>query len=161
MILALEHDRIRQHTADHVNARIDREIEANLRRYAQASPDRIGARIEELDQEWDVERVLMTNAASLGLLGTVLGGTVHRRFFAMPAVVLPFLLHHAIRGWCPPLPLLRRVFGLRTRKEIDVERYALKVLRGDFRDLPRGSTDPSERVRHALRALGPAWSPAR
>jgi hypothetical protein len=48
-------------------------------------------------------------------------------------VVLTFLFQHAVQGWCPPLPVLRRL-GVRTRKEIDRERYALKALRGDFAD---------------------------
>jgi len=35
-------------------------------------------------------------------------------------------LQHGLQGWCPPLPLLRRL-GIRTRGEIDREKYALKV----------------------------------
>jgi hypothetical protein len=38
---------------------------------------------------------------------------------------------HAVQGWCPPVPVLRRL-GFRTASEIDHERYALKALRGDF-----------------------------
>jgi hypothetical protein len=38
---------------------------------------------------------------------------------------------HAVQGWCPPLPILRRM-GFRTAREIDTERTALKALRGDF-----------------------------
>jgi hypothetical protein len=49
-------------------------------------------------------------------------------------VVSGFLLRHAIEGWCPPVPLLRR-WGVRTRLEIEQERYALKLLRGDFDSL--------------------------
>jgi hypothetical protein len=45
--------------------------------------------------------------------------------------VLSFLLLHSIQGWCPPVPVLRRL-GVRTRREIDRELFALKVLRGDF-----------------------------
>jgi hypothetical protein len=33
------------------------------------------------------------------------------------------------------VPLLRR-FKVRTRKEIDAEKYALKLLRGDFDGIP-------------------------
>jgi hypothetical protein len=36
------------------------------------------------------------------------------------------------------VPLFRRL-GFRTASEIDEERYALKALRGDFADLPRGA----------------------
>ena len=42
-----------------------------------------------------------------------------------------FLLQHAVQGWCPPVPVFRRL-GVRTQTEIDEERYALKALRGDF-----------------------------
>jgi len=54
----------------------------------------------------------------------------------LPTVVLSFLLLHAIQGWCPPVPVLRRL-GIRTREEIDRERYALKALAGDFAGLTR------------------------
>lgn len=46
-------------------------------------------------------------------------------------VVAGLHLQHALRGWCPPLPVLRRL-GFRTRAEIDRERYALKVVRDDL-----------------------------
>jgi len=84
-------------------------------------------RIGEVDREWDIERVLEVNASSLALTGLVLGATVDKKWLTLPAVVLPFLLQHALQGWCPPLPLLRRL-GLRTQGEIDREKYALKEL---------------------------------
>lgn len=31
---------------------------------------------------------------------------------------------HALQGWCPPLPLFRKM-GIRTRKEMDAEKYTL------------------------------------
>ena len=70
-------------------------------------------------------------ASSFSLTGIVLGSTVDKRWFLFPTIVLSFLLLHAIQGWCPPIPALRRL-GIRTREEIDRERYALKVLAGDF-----------------------------
>jgi hypothetical protein len=63
----------------------------------------------------------------LGILG-------NRKFFLFPAVVGGFLLQHAVQGWCPPLSIFRRL-GIRTAEEIDWERYALKALRGDFREI--------------------------
>ena len=36
-----------------------------------------------------------------------------------------------MQGWYPLLPLFRRM-GIRTRQEIDREKFALKTLRGDF-----------------------------
>ncbi len=58
-----------------------------------------------------------------------------------PAAVAGFLFQHAVQGWCPPVPLFRRL-GFRTAREIDHERYALKALRGDFRRLEHGSDLP-------------------
>jgi len=58
------------------------------------------------------------------------------------AIVLPFLFQHAVQGWCPPVPVFRWL-GVRTRQEIDEEKYALKVLRGDF---DRAATLPTAEV---------------
>ena len=79
--------------------------------------------------------VVMANAATLAFTGTVLGARVDRRFYAIPALITGFLFQHAIQGWCPPLPVLRRL-GFRTATEISEERIALKILRGDFKDIP-------------------------
>lgn len=51
-----------------------------------------------------------------------LGTFVNRRWF---------LLQHAVQGWCPPLPVFRRL-GVRTAREIHEEILALKAMRGDF-----------------------------
>ena len=126
-----ERDRVRAHTAGRVNRRIDARAENRVLRAAVEDPNVLSERIEQLDREWDVERWLETNASALALTGTALGVFVNKRFFTIPLVVLPFLLQHALRGWCPPLPFLRRK-GVRTRSEIDTEKYALKALRGDF-----------------------------
>lgn len=76
-------------------------------------------------------RLLETNASALALLGLGLAVAHSRKWLIVPGVVLPFLLQHAVQGWCPPVPIFRRL-GVRTRKEIDREKYALKALRGDF-----------------------------
>ncbi|MEY7848852.1 hypothetical protein AB7C87_06560 [Natrarchaeobius sp. A-rgal3] len=45
----------------------------------------------------------------------------------MSAVIAAFLRQHALQGWCPPIPVLRRR-GVRTRREIDTERRALEEI---------------------------------
>lgn len=120
-------DRVRRSTAAAVNVRIDRQTDANIRRYSAASREEIQERIDELDREWDVERALEVNASSLALAGLALGTSVNRKWLALPAVVLAFLFQHGVQGWCPPLPILRRL-GFRTRAEIDREKYELKAL---------------------------------
>jgi hypothetical protein len=124
-------DRVRANTSEEINRRIDREIDARVREYADRNPDDITRRIGELDREWDMERLLETNASTVAFTGLVLGVTHSKKWLIVPGIVLPFLFQHAVQGWCPPVPVLRRL-GVRTRKEIDREKYALKVLRGDF-----------------------------
>ena len=121
-------------TADSVNRRIQQQMQDSLAYFAMR-PDEIDRRLSELDGEWDVERVLETNASALALAGVALGYAVDRRFLVLPAAVLAFLLQHALQGWCPPLPVLRRA-GVRTAQEIEQERYALKAMRGDFASPP-------------------------
>jgi hypothetical protein len=123
--------RVPLHTSSRYNQRISEQTARNVARYAQQGPAAIDRRLAELDREWDIERLLETNASSMVLLGCTLGTFVSRKFFAIPALVGAFLLQHAIQGWCPPIPLFRRL-GVRTQREIDEERFALKALRGDF-----------------------------
>jgi hypothetical protein len=120
-------DRVRSSTALEVNREIDRRTTSNIRRYASSSEEVIQRRIEELDREWDIERALEVNASTLALAGLLLGVTVNRRWLLLPGFVLSFLLQHGLQGWCPPLPILRRM-GVRTRGEIDREKYELKAL---------------------------------
>jgi hypothetical protein len=86
--------------------------------------------LRELEREWDIERWLETNASALAFVGVALGWR-DRRWLSLPAVVTAFLVQHALQGWCPPLAVFRRA-RVRTRREIDAEKYALKALRGDF-----------------------------
>lgn len=129
-------ERVPLHTASHVNEQIRWQTEQNVRRVAAEGAAAIERRLRELDQEWDIERTLETNAATAVLLGVTLGATIDRRFFIFPAVVAGFLLQHAVQGWCPPVPLFRRL-GFRTQSEIDEEKYALKAIRGDFRGITK------------------------
>lgn len=131
--MAAAADRVQNNTSDAVNRMIHAEMLERLIFFA-LHPERIEERLHALDQEWDVERALEANAAAVSLGGVTLGLFSSRRWLALPALVAGFLLQHAVQGWCPPLPLLRRL-GFRTQREIDQERYALKALRGDFRQV--------------------------
>lgn len=139
-MLAPTTSRVARHTSEQVNEEICRQTETNVRQHFGRGPRAISWRLDALDREWDIERLLEANAASLTVLGVVLGATVDRRFFAIPGIVGGFLLQHALQGWCPPVPLFRRL-GFRTEQEIQEERYALKALRGDFEGIPNGSVD--------------------
>jgi hypothetical protein len=129
-------ERVPLHTADEVNRRIAREIDRSIDHHA-AHPAEIPARLKALDAEWDVERMLEANASTLILIGLALGTSRDMRWLALPAGVALFLLQHALQGWCPPLPVLRRL-GFRTVHEIDRERTALRILRDELGETNRG-----------------------
>lgn len=143
--------RVPSSTDEEINQRIRRQIEASVAYFAE-HPGEIEARLAELDREWDIERMLETNASALAFTGIVLGMLGDRRFLVLPAAVTAFLFQHAVQGWCPPLPILRRL-GLRTAKEIEQERYALKHLRGDFAAAPAAGESAWQRARKALFAV--------
>jgi hypothetical protein len=127
--------RVSLNTADYVNERIRRETERNVALFAAATPQMISRRLAELDREWDIERYVETMAPALTLVGLVCGTTINKKWLILSGVVQSFFLQHALQGWCPPIPVLRRL-GVRTMEEINQERYALKVLRGDFQHVP-------------------------
>lgn len=116
--------RVAENTSPNVNIKIQQDIAQSVNFY-HANPQLIPGRLLELDKEWDIERVLETNASSLIVTTSALGFIVSKKFFAVPFVVGAFLLQHALQGWCPPLPILRRL-GYRTTSEIQQERSALE-----------------------------------
>lgn len=128
-------ERVPRSSPERANQEIEKRMEANVAFYGTQGPEAIARRLEELDREWDIERLLEANAAGLTLLSFFMM-LRKRRWMFVPAVVAGFLMQHAIQGWCPPLSLFRR-WGVRTCHEIEAERYALKLLRGDFQDTPR------------------------
>lgn len=124
-------DRVRHHTAAAPNDRIEAftrwQVEDTVRR----GRDAIVARLTQLEKEWDVDRVLMLNFAIVGGTGFLLGARKRafkrslNRWQIFTTTQLAFLALHAIVGWCPPAALLRRL-GLRTSREIESERRALR-----------------------------------
>jgi len=145
-------DRVRAHTETDINEKIEQRTERRVLQAATAAERTISRRIDELEKEWDIERYLETNASAIAFSGVILGLIVNKKFLAISAIVLPFLFQHAVQGWCPPVPLFRRL-GVRTRKEIDAEKYALKAVRGDFDELPPANNgDTLRRARRAWEA---------
>lgn len=151
-MLPKTNDRVVNATADDINERIHRDIRHSVAACAADGEAAIQRRLDELDAEWDTERMLEANASALVLAGLGLGSWVDRRFYLLPAVVAGFLLQHALQGWCPPLPVLRRL-GVRTQTEIELERYALKALRGDFRETEKFTGETGAEVRDVMQAV--------
>jgi hypothetical protein len=111
-------ERVPRHTDPEVNRRISEAAAASVRHHA-SHPERIDGRLRELDAEWDIERTLEANAATLALAGTVLGAFSDRRFLVLPAAVAAFLLQHAFARLVPasarPAPA-RGAYAARDRR---------------------------------------------
>ncbi|MBA3391745.1 MAG: hypothetical protein H0T89_03825 [Deltaproteobacteria bacterium] len=124
------HDRVRKHSPEAVNRRIDEQIAGQLAEIG-LSAHAIRKRLDQIDREWNLDRALMAVSSVLGAF------TAHRSMAAARDghSLIPwrlvfwtqaaFLLHHAVRGWSPPASILRRI-GFRTDKEIAAERVILE-----------------------------------
>jgi hypothetical protein len=129
-------DRVRDHSPQHVNRRITKNIDMTVEHCVRQGREAIVQRLAEIDREWDIERVLMANFAIAGGAAYAVGlqRFVQRPLFGLGrrrtgllhllGAQLGFLLLHATVGWCPPLVLWRRM-GVRTRSEIELERWLL------------------------------------
>jgi hypothetical protein len=147
-------DRVPAHTPDYLNRRIWEKTRTNVMRHGR-EPRTIEERLQALNREWDIERILEANASTLVVLGTILGVFANPWFYLIPFLVGGFLLQHAIQGWCPPIRLFRRL-GFRTHTEIASEYYALRCLKGDFRDMPSGEAMGDETIEKVLEQF--RWS---
>lgn len=121
------------------NQTIREETIRNIARYTDRTKEEIEARIKELDKEWDMERIMETNAAGILLLSALLGFTVNRKWFLLTGIVGGFLLQHALKGWCPSLPVLRNM-GIRSASEIENEKAVLRYLKGDLDEFTQNPT---------------------
>lgn len=146
---SIECDRVRSNTSKGVNAKIDDKTMHNILEYGNKSVVELENRIRHLHTEWDIERWLEMNASMLSFIFVMLGFFIHPYWLFVPMIILPLLFLHAIQGWCPPLPILRRL-KVRTQKEIDQEIVALKILRGDFNSL---ETTQKQSVPEIIKAI--------
>ncbi|MEI8234172.1 MAG: hypothetical protein WCH57_05750 [Verrucomicrobiota bacterium] len=147
--------RVSQFTSRKTNEKILSQTREAVERYCEADQETLARRLEELDREWDFERAIQTGASVQILLGLALGAFVNRRWYAWSGIVGGFMLMHALHGWAPPLPLLRRL-GFRTEAEIEQERDALRILRGDFTP----TRNPREAMAQARLSSAPSISGA-
>lgn len=112
-----------------MDRRVEAAIGAQLRQCA-GNRRRIERRLRELDEEWDLESVLEAQASLVASLGTVVGAVVNRRLPSVPMSWSAALVRLAANRL--PLATVLRRMGLRTSREIEIERLALRLLRGDL-----------------------------
>jgi hypothetical protein len=119
--------RVQLNTSARVNSAIMDKTLDNICDYADRSKEEVCERLQALDKEWDIERVLETSAACVVIGCTLLGTRVNRKWFAAAGFAGVSLLQHSLFGWCPPVEIFRRL-GVRTSNEIYYEKEALKNL---------------------------------
>jgi hypothetical protein len=129
-------------TPEALNEKFRMQAEERIAYYSK-HPEEIEQRLRELDKEWDIERAIETEAAGTILGGLLLGATLSRKWFVLPAFAAGMLLLHNLQGAYPLLPLFRRL-GFRTAQEIAAERYALKTVRGDFQPAAGGGENQQD-----------------
>lgn len=137
--------RLSETLPDVMYATVDEAASANRQRteanvaYFRDNPSELDRRIAELDEEWDVGRVLQVVTSGITLAAFWMSLSKTRLFLLVPLVLAGGAFHHGLTGASPAVDLARRL-GFRTRDEIDEERVALKALRGDFAGATSGNT---------------------
>jgi len=152
-------DRVRDHSGQSSNRRIAERTSARVEQLITRGRDAVSRRLAELDHEWDIDRALMVNFAIAGGAAYATGlyryaqrpwlGRRRKGWLYFFSAQLGFLLLHGTLGWCPPLPVLRRL-GVRTKAEIEAERQAL------LRALPalnEGAAPGVDRLQNADRSV--------
>lgn len=134
-------DMIRGRTPAEINKAIDEATLDVLEQYEDASPDEIHARLRELDRTRDVEGWVELTAG-VATLCTVPFAMRSRKLGFLAAIPGAIVLAHALGAVDPLTPLLR-MMGVRSKSEIDRERFALKLLRGDFERVERDRSPKS------------------
>jgi hypothetical protein len=112
---------------------MDRRVEAAIGaqlRYCAGNRRRIERRLRELEDERDIESVLDSQESLVASLATIAGAVVNRKLPSVP-VAWPAALVRLAANRLPLAAALRRI-GLRTSREIEIERVALRLLRGDL-----------------------------
>ncbi len=110
-------------------------LEKRLECLADAGPQAITERLEEIADEWSAGRMTKAAIGVSILAGMVLAALVDPWWLVLPALGGLFLLQYLF-GRSPWLGAAFQGLGFRSGAEIDQEKFALKVLRGDFRHLP-------------------------
>jgi hypothetical protein len=143
-------DAVRSHVPDGINRRIDERVERCVRHMAQQERAEITRYLERLDREWDLNRAVTVVGAAAAVVGLWLGRRDGGRWRLLSGVAAGLLLQHGLLGFGPLAELVRALGGVRTRREIDLEKFALKALRGDFERIPKGDGGPLARANAAL-----------
>lgn len=123
-------DRVAINTSQERRQLLDRQLKARITAYQGADRQRIDQRLAELDNEWDIERLIEVEAPLMIGLGATLGLLYNPKWLGLSAAAAAMVILHNLQGWYPLLPLFHRL-GIRSQTDIEQERSALRVLRQD------------------------------
>lgn len=126
-------------TPEYINKKIYEATMNSLSKIIQSSSEQranvIEERLKELNHEWDIERLLEFNGSIVLFISLLLVYLYSYYFIFIIFALAIFLLIYAIHRWAPPIPVLRKILGMRTSVEILSEKATLKILRGDFHSI--------------------------
>lgn len=110
-------------------------LEARLACLADAGPQALSDRLDQLDREWSAGRMTKATLGVLIVAGLALTALANPWWLILPAVGGLFLLQYLFSrtSW---LGATFQEMGFRSGAEIDQEKFALRTLRGDFKNLP-------------------------
>ncbi len=111
------------------------DLGSRLAQLAAGGADAIKARLQEIEGEWSAGRVAKAVLSVTILIGVLLATTLNAWWTILP-VVAGLLLCQYFFMKTSVLVLVTRYIGFRTRAEIEHEKFALRTIRGDFRNLP-------------------------
>jgi hypothetical protein len=111
------------------------QLEARLACLADAGPQAIADRLHQLDREWSAGRMTKVTLGVLVVAGLALTALANPWWLILPAVGGFFLLQYLFSrtSW---LGATFQEMGFRSGADIDQEKFALRALRGDFKNLP-------------------------
>lgn len=84
-----------------------------------------GKTVEELEHEWDIEKIVELSAAVVTIASVLLSGNKSKQVNKLGDTVASLLGVDSLKNWRPPTPFLKGM-GFRHREEIEREIKALK-----------------------------------
>jgi hypothetical protein len=85
-------------------------------------------RLQELNKEWDLERVHDLNASFSALNGTLLGKLLDKHFTDLPFTTSTRLVNETKYEYTPPIEMFKAL-GYRPKEEIEKEKQLLHSLK--------------------------------
>ena len=134
-------------------------LEKRLACLADAGPQAISDRLAQLDREWSAGRMTKATIGIMLVAGLALTAVANPWWLILPAVGGLFLMQYLFSrtSW---LGATFHEMGFRSGGDIDQEKFALRALRGDFKNLPTyHEIENKEDISRLEGEGGPAFDP--